>query len=1239
MDSTAKILENILGVLGQIQANMNSGTGSSDFKDTDKSAKAFSIKDTYKTILKIEEDKQSRRSINMITDSLSNYIKVYNSSNGKEAVDGINGYIKTLSDFGNVKLSNSKRFRQFSEGIHAMSQAVVNIVKTSGGSRFLSRGKKNVKLQMDILKEYAKAANDIASIKITGDNFESLIKTSERVTNLINSVGKLNKLKISRKTKRRLNQNINYISSLYDKLKGMVDDGDDVTNIYRAFNALNSTVSIIAKMDGIAQNVNFGTYLYAAIIPINVFIRTLAKSLMYVGKHGDKVISGAEVLNSVAGVVGGITKVMGSVHKDIFLTVASLAGIGILLRKSFGNIMLGLTAISVLGTAVFFINKLFSKFDDTAVINNQTKNMVETTKMIRQMSLLTIVTAGSFVAIGALINNFPDEFGTGVKTIAVLTGATIVITAFATVIGNIKGVKNGVEALRSVTITMGILTGIATLITFAGGYIEANESAYYSGLLAVSALGVAVLGITAIASLIGKRKLDLLAGMAGMITTTLILGGMVFIMDMLIDTTQKMEGKYLAVGLTAATMLGVITLLAVGITGLGTILVAFPLLLGGAAAGMALFGGVLAILYGVIKVADNMVSFADKHPNAEEKIVRSGKIISMAMGTLFTSIKDVTSKIGVIDAGKQAMKMVGVGISSFLAMGITKGMFTILSRYDKLLKQHGSHEKIIASMKHVAGITEVFMESLTEMITRVSKTKGAIGLRKTWSIFTIMSATKDLFKLIEMAGQMKYVTGFDADGKPIYKPFTNAMIRESANNIALTISAFIEELMISLNAIQDVNTKKINKIRKAFTGGWFNDGIMGVVNSSMKAIYKFVNQRQITEDGKVIREGINFDTLINDARAIGMGVSALVSGLVNSMSGIEVKKTDLSNIKRVNTYLNGKNGLFNIANALIKAVKSMDTGVDVLDAEGNIISKASGITMTEFKNRLDYTLETISYAVNKTKTIFKDVKTSSSDAKKLNRIHLFLFGGKSNFLSSRTKGMFEVMNEIVKYSARFKDVNESDLKKSYNNIDILMDTASKILKGANDLPSITNTRGINNLGKNISKIVEGLNTIDTSNLRGITVDTDTLKDALAILNVSGGDELARGLSAINKELIGKRREREEAIRKLNEGLKEVAEQLVSINAIKGGVGSPIAMSDQGGILTGDDLVSAIRSAMQPQTTVATGDAINMTATVDNSQLMTNLLNAINDMNANNNSSKRIIVNIGVDELEGTVFVQ
>lgn len=572
------------------------------------------------------------------------------------------------------------------------------------------------------------------------------------------------------------------------------------------------------------------------------------------------------------------------------------------------------------------------------------------------------------------------------------------------------------------------------------GYIQAGNG---SIMLLMAEWGALMAAIGALSSVVGYIAmggvaLAAIAGVLWVVSQTL---------DPFIALIEKVNevgfGKMQAGNGSIMLLMGEWGLL---MTAIGALAPIIPLIVMG---GVAL-ASIGAVLWSLSKTMAPFIDLCEKVRTAKDLDKSSDKILGLV------------EKFGLVVAGIGALTLIpffsiGLGAGVGYMLGIATAMAAVNKAMGAFLSSINYFKKIKPAER------DKFIKYMTDTdngfcgaITRIVEGLENIGL---WSsikaaiiatmLKPIFSTINDFLRVVQNFGQLKIVSEWDKDGKPIkYEKMTPSMFRRAANAISSSFAIFLSLLG---KAMKDWNWHKAFILKMLAET---LQPVMQSVGTFVDAICKFIAWNiadEWDEQGNPTHfKSINPDDFANAADKIAVSFTSFLITLGNRL-----KDMPLMGIMAMDAIKDGIEPVMNAVGVYTKAIQELITGTvvetDVLDANGNptgeTIKKLIEFNPDDFANAavilsdaLTGFLETLINSFSK----YDYQEVSSAEVLGMTVASKTTSNNKMVEFMEKMKGMKEIM-DIVKNIADYLLKNATDIVNKGSDMKTSASTLAKII--------------------------------------------------------------------------------------------------------------------------------------------------------------------------------------------------
>ena len=647
-----------------------------------------------------------------------------------------------------------------------------------------------------------------------------------------------------------------------------------------------------------------------------------------------------------------------------------------------GTILYGFTAASLILVSTMGIAVLLGK-----MYKNNKDEIFGSIISLAAMGLLLVEFAWvteKLLDLGLMIDGHEKQLLTSSLFVGGLMLSMIGLIAMAGFITKTVGIGNMLIGLLAI----GLSAGIVHYMTFVTLEIVniAEKIANVSGKDLMITLGLiygSVTGMLLLITAAGAIALvawpAMLAGAVAIGFTALLTGGIVKLVDSIVDLSIKMDANKEEIKRAGP-----------------------------------LFKEVMGLIGLMWK---SLITMGD--PDEEKQPVSSFLSKIPIMGTLFKSATTMLEGIGIA-------AMLG---TMNVAVNLVDKILNIAQRYSK-----EDPMVIRTSLGDMLGIVNQFIPDLMKTLHDIDAEGLDAWKSKWWDpstwgqgsrmgvILDAVKMTSDIMDMISKAGQMKIIKGFDSEGKPIYGTMMDSDIENAALKIASAMSIFVNALFTELSKVEMKDADNLKQIKKLFDGGMFSTGLIGMTNSFISSVHK-LGQGWVEEDGtgKKTYRRIDINQIGDYGTNLGLAVSNFVTSLTEGMiSAGDVVSNNQYKLRTFKELMVGKDimssGLLGTTNFLFKFIDKFMTEGTVVDDKGRVVHK-SGISINDMPMYGTLLGSSVSNFVTNLTTALIQVG-DNLDNTRMNRLFKFndlMLGNKLG-----KQGLFTMINKIVELAEAIK---------------------------------------------------------------------------------------------------------------------------------------------------------------------------------------------------------------------------
>lgn len=536
------------------------------------------------------------------------------------------------------------------------------------------------------------------------------------------------------------------------------------------------------------------------------------------------------------------------------ITILALIGITIVITTFLANLL----AKPVDGADISSPTGLFGLFLRGGKVQTAADGIVAIGVFIVVLSLSIILIEGA----AKLAEKVPLE-GLG-KVVLILGGIGAILYALYNVsklftddtlkdMAMIEGLMLGIEAIA--------LLGI--LVSNKAKRIDLEGFGKMIGLMAT--LGLIMTGLMAISKYIsmgGKKELMLMAGIEALML------GLIKIVDITVDVATAARkvnasdvGWVIGIMSMIALIPGAMVAIMTGLTSAGLGL--------SVAAGEALTAGILALMYGSIKIVDAAVDVARKARFVRDRDMDNVVNILYQIAKIPVGLTAIMAAISAIPGGGLAVAA-GEALTAGI-LGLMSGVVNIVDSFtDTVIKYKTAEEKLGVNFG-TAG--DKIGKGFVDFISGINDGIGISGAIKAALIGNLMNNFKpvidivsDFTKIISKVASNQIVVGYDANGKAIYESIAEGVYTQAATAVTNGFVAFISGLDKGLSQLSIWTLLIIDDLGESLKP--IMDSVASFTDAIMKAAtgtYKITGEDGKDESIHVSREDLeNAATIIVD---------------------------------------------------------------------------------------------------------------------------------------------------------------------------------------------------------------------------------------------------------------------------------------------------------------------------------------------------------------------------------------
>jgi hypothetical protein len=551
------------------------------------------------------------------------------------------------------------------------------------------------------------------------------------------------------------------------------------------------------------------------------------------------------------------------------ITILALIGITIVITTFLANLL----AKPVDGADISSPTGLFGLFLRGGKVQTAADGIVAIGVFIVVLSLSIILIEGA----AKLAEKVPLE-GLG-KVVLILGGIGAILYALYNVsklftedtlkdMAMIEGLMLGIEAIA--------LLGI--LVSNKAKRIDLEGFGKMIGLM--TTLGLIMTGLMAISKYIsmgGKKELMLMTGIEALML------GLIKIVDITVDVaTAARKVNASDVGWVIGIM-GMIALIPGAMVAIMTGLTSAGLGLS-VAAGEALTAGILALMYGSIKIVDAAVDVARKARFVRDRDMDNVVNILYQIAKIPVGLTAIMAAISAIPGGGLAVAA-GEALTAGI-LGLMSGVVNIVDSFtDTVIKYKTAEEKLGVNFG-TAG--DKIGKGFVDFISGINDGIGISGAIKAALIGNLMNNFKpvidivsDFTKIISKVASNQIVVGYDANGKAIYESIAEGTYTQAATAVTNGFVAFISGLDKGLSQLSIWTLLIIDDLGESLKP--IMDSVASFTDAIMKAAtgtYKITG-----EDGKDITMHVTKDDMQNAASTIVSSFSLFLVTMKDELKG------------------------------------------------------------------------------------------------------------------------------------------------------------------------------------------------------------------------------------------------------------------------------------------------------------------------------------------------------------------
>ena len=554
---------------------------------------------------------------------------------------------------------------------------------------------------------------------------------------------------------------------------------------------------------------------------------------------------------------------------EMVITILALIGITIVITTFLVNLL----AKPVGGADISSPAGLFGLFLRGGKVQTAADGIVAIGVFIVVLSLSIILIEGA----AKLAEKVPLE-GLG-KVVLILGGIGAILYALYSVsklftedtlkdMAMIEGLMLGIEAIA--------LLGI--LVSNKAKRMDLEGFGKMIGLM--TTLGLIMTGLMAISKYIsmgGEKELMLMAGIEALML------GLIKIVDITVDVaTAARKVNASDVGWVIGIM-GMIALIPGAMVAIMTGLTSAGLGLS-VAAGEALTAGILALMYGSIKIVDAAVDVARKARFVRDRDMDNVVNILYQIAKIPVGLTAIMAAISAIPGGGLAVAA-GEALTAGI-LGLMSGVVNIVDSFtDTVIKYKTAEEKLGVNFG-TAG--DKIGKGLVDFISGINDGIGISGAIKAALIGNLMNNFKpvidivsDFTKIISKVASNQIVVGYDANGKAIYESIAEGTYTQAATAVTNGFVAFISGLDKGLSQLSIWTLLIIDDLGESLKP--IMDSVASFTDAIMKAAtgtYKITG-----EDGKDITMHVTKDDMQNAASTIVSSFSLFLVTMKDELKG------------------------------------------------------------------------------------------------------------------------------------------------------------------------------------------------------------------------------------------------------------------------------------------------------------------------------------------------------------------
>ena len=580
-----------------------------------------------------------------------------------------------------------------------------------------------------------------------------------------------------------------------------------------------------------------------AVLTACVLVISLVALYLFIpiGQKWDEIIPGALVVLGIIAVMGlmvwGLSKIDNKDMKWGLITLASLTLIVLVISIVALNFFIPIGEqwddIALGGTVVLGIIGILTGFV-WALSKCSKKDLMYG---MMAMGIMTgIVFALSVIALEYFIPIYDDA-------IAIMAGGGIIL-GLITIMGLIVIGLGKIDKKQLIQggLTVAGIGGLLWLLSvimepFIDFCIKVNDNAAAIALGSVEILailvtfGLIMAGVGALGSIIPYLAIGgiVLVGIAGVLLLISLC------MEPFIDLSIKVYDNAKAIALGSVEILAILVTFGLIMAGVGALIVIIPFI----AIGGVVLSGIAATLLLITACMNPYIDLAVKLKKAGD-VKREGK----KMIDILELFGDAMAKIGLMSLWPPTMAGLANGayVMSKISSAMKEVSKALMSYLDVLAIQKKYTMGDIKNFNKFIVGKEGFCGSVTTIIAELEK----VGIEAADKAVVISAMLQPIFKtitefmnIIETFANMKYVSAWDKEGKPVeYSQLTPQMFKAAANAISSSFMIFLMSLSAALKTFDMKSISVINLIKDSIgpvmkSVGHFTDAIMSVLTTQI----------------------------------------------------------------------------------------------------------------------------------------------------------------------------------------------------------------------------------------------------------------------------------------------------------------------------------------------------------------------------------------------------------------------